>query len=367
MEASDTNNLNNDATSRESGTSTTELVLAFGLFVLMVGVGASCKINLLRKMFQSPKALRAAAVGVICQFVLMPVVAYLLTLVFKMEGYTALGVVLAGSMPGGSSSNVFVMWSQGILELSVFMTILSTLVSFGMTPLWLYIFSNVIDGVADTALAIDQIAITLGMLVVPLSIGVSLNCFACLKRVRHHIEQGLGVLAVIIFAAAIVILAVEYPDSLREYATWQVYVSAALFFPIAAVLSYAITTFLKFKPSIQRTVVVEVGLQNLALAFAIGERQPNISEAQQNQALPFPLLYAMFMYFWCAVLVPISRWQKRRNEVNGIVDIDPDFFLGDNDDGDGDDGENGDDKSLTLEGNDVSDIDNDMLPPKMPQ
>lgn len=310
----------------DEGTSTTQLVLALGLFLLMVGVGASCKIELLCKMFQSPKALKAAGVGVLCQFLLMPTVAYLLTKIFQIEPYASLGFFLAGSMPGGSSSNVFVMWSGGILELSVFMTILSTFVSFGMTPLLIWGFANSVDDVGESSLAIDQIAISMAMLVIPLSIGVSLNIFTCLKRVHHCIEKGLGILACIVFVAAIVVLATEYTDALRKYATWQVYVSAVVFFPIAAGLSYLITTCLKFKPRTVRTVLVEVGLQNLALAFAIGENQP-LSDEEFTKALPFPLLYAMFQYFWCAVLVPLSLWQKRRNEEQGIEDVDLDFFL----------------------------------------
>ncbi len=71
----------------------------------------------MKKMFKSPKALKAALCGVCCQFILMPVVAYALTLIFRIEGFTAYdGVVLAGCMPGGSSSNIYAMWGESILE-----------------------------------------------------------------------------------------------------------------------------------------------------------------------------------------------------------------------------------------------------------
>lgn len=351
--------MSKESESGDEGTSTTQVILALGLFLLMVGVGASCKLELLRNMLRSPKALKAAGVGVLCQFLLMPTVSYLLTVIFDIEPYASLGFYLAGSMPGGSSSNVFVMWSGGILELSVFMTILSTLLSFGMTPLWIYILSSSVDDVGETALAIDQIALNMTMLLVPLFIGVSLNFFACLKRVRHFIEKVVGLLAVVVFVAAIVVLAVDYTDALRLYATWQIYVSAAIFFPIAAGLSYLITTFLKFKPSVQRTVLVEVGLQNLAMGFAIGERQP-MSDVEFTKALPFPLLYAMFQYFWCAILVPLSLWQKRRNEEQGMEEVDPDFFLS----GEDDTGDHGEEEKKTTDAEEditESKFENDVL------
>ena len=294
---------------------------------------ASCKIDLMRKMVASPKAYQAAAIGVSCQFLLMPMVAYLLTLIFGIKGYSAAGVLLAGTMPGGSSSNIFAMWSQGVLELSVFMTISSTILSFGMTPLWLYIFSHAVEGIDASSFAFDQIGITFALLLVPLAIGVSLNFLSCMHKIRRYVEQFLNVFAVIIFVAAIVVLAVEYPHALKEYATWQIYVAAAIFFPIATGISYAITSCRCFqmKPSVQRTIIMEVGLQNLALAFAVGEASVS-TKTMLNQALPFPLLYAMFMYAWGALLIPVMRRQKRRNEENGVVDADPDFFVTPTDD-----------------------------------
>lgn len=320
----------------DDGLSVTEYVLAAGLFFLMVGVGVSCKLPLMRKMLASPKALKAAAVGVACQFVVMPLVAWSFTVVFRIQGYTALGFVVAGCMPGGSTSNVYTIWSKGILELSVFMTILSTLAAFAMTPLWIYVLGHAIEGIHPDNLPFGDIAVTFAFLVVPLSLGMSLNLLSCKETIHKWVEQALSVLAILFFGGAIVGVLVENPNSLKQYATWEVYVSAILYFPIATGIAYALVTCLKFQPAVKRTILIETGFQNLALAMTIGQKTVE-TQSQIDQALPFPVLYAVLMYVWAGILIPLFRWQAKRNQVEGIKDRDSDFIYEENDDGDSED------------------------------
>lgn len=310
------------------GMSVAQLVLAAGLFFLMVGVGASCKLPLMRQMVASPKALKAAAVGVACQFVVMPLVAWGFTLVFRIEGYTALGFVIAGCMPGGSSSNIYTIWSKGILELSVFMTILSTLAAFAMTPLWIYILGHAIEGINPDNLPFADIAITFAFLIVPLSLGMSLNLLSCKETIHKFVEQALSVLAIVFFGGAIVAVLVENPNALKHYATWEIYVSAVFYFPIATGIAYALVTCLRFQPAVKRTILMETGFQNLALAMTIGQKTVQ-TQNQIDQALPFPVLYAALMYVWAGLLIPFFRWQARRNEQEGIKDRDSDFIYDD--------------------------------------
>ena len=305
----------------DDGISTVQAVLAIGIFILMIGVGAMCERQLFRKIIQSPKAFKAATVGLCCQFGIMPLLCYLLTLIFNVKGYSALGFILVGCMPGGSSSNVYTMWSQGILELSVFMTLVSTIASFGLTPLWLYAYGKAIG--LESALAMDQIAISFALLVVPLIIGAAINC--CLPNSRKMVQKLLSIFSIFVFLAAIVLIGLEYPDALKS-ADYRIFVPAVFCFPISGAISYFITSALKFEPALKRTIVIEVGLQNLALGFAIGELTVK-KESQRNETVPFPLIYAMFMYFWALLLVPLFRYQHQSNEAAGIRDNDPDFFL----------------------------------------
>lgn len=73
---------------------------------------------------------------------------------------------------------------------------------------------------------------------------------------------------------------------------------------------------------------MEVGLQNLALGFALGQEMVKTT-SHRDQALPFPLVYAIFMYGWGVALIPILRCQRRKNIDNGVEDLDADFFIED--------------------------------------
>ena len=314
-----------------AGLGPSELVLVVGIFVVMVGVGASCDRTLLQKMMRSsPKARRAAGIGVACQFLIMPLLAFGLTVVFRVDNdYTALGFLLVGCMPGGNTSNVFSLWGHGVLELSVFMTVVSMLFSFGLTPLCLYVYSQAL-GLDASVLAFQEIGLAFALLLIPLLLGISLNCCTCTQVHKPRIEQALSLFAFGMFAVIIVLLVRDYADAL-EGADYRSYVPAVLIFPLSVGIAYAITTLLKLEPAIRRTIVFEVGFQNVAMGFAIGQAmisQPSL----RDQTVPFPLIYGTTQFAWAGLLIPLFRWQKRYNESHGRVDMDPHFFVASSDD-----------------------------------
>ena len=309
-----------------AGLGVSELILVAGIFLVLVGVGASCDPLLLQKMMRSPKALKAAAIGVMCQFVIMPLLAFGLTVVFRVSNdYTAFGFLLVGCMPGGNTSNVFCVWSQGILELSVFMTLSSMLCAFGLTPLCLWAYSRAL-GLDASVVAVPQIGMAFALLLVPLTLGVALNCLPWFQVPLHKqkFEKMLGIFAFFMFALILVLLVYDYAGAL-EGATWRSHVPAVLIFPLSVTIAYWITALLKLEPALRRTILLEVGFQNVAMGFAIGQATIP-TQALREDAVPFPLIYGITQFGWAGLLVPLCRYQKYYNETHGIVDMDPHFF-----------------------------------------
>ena len=328
-----------DEPADDSSLTANEIILGVGVFFLMVGIGASCDWPVLKMIaLENRTARKAALTGVGCQFLAMPVLSWALTRIFGVDksvndGYTALGFILVGCMPGGGPSNVLTMWCHGVLELSVFMTLASTFLAFAFTPFWLWLLTLYGLNMEESALAFDQIGITFASLVLPLSIGVGLACGA--KRIKDALYKPISILAILIFVVAVLTLALEYPDALT-IVDWRVIVPAALLCPLAGTISYSVTTFVvPFRPAVRRTIVLEVVLQNLPLALAIGERMIE-TKRDRTAALPFPLLYALFLYAWVGMLIPAFRYQKYYNDKHGRVDRDPTFLItpGNGDEGD---------------------------------
>ena len=85
------------------------------LGIVMFGMGMTLKLADFKVVFTKPKAV---ITGIIAQFVIMPVLAFLLTVVFQLPAELAVGVILVGSCPGGTSSNVMTYLAKGDVALS---------------------------------------------------------------------------------------------------------------------------------------------------------------------------------------------------------------------------------------------------------
>ncbi|MBO4786573.1 MAG: bile acid:sodium symporter family protein, partial [Prevotella sp.] len=101
------------------------------LGLIMFGMGLTLSAKDFHVVFSRPKDV---LMGCLAQFTIMPLMAWLLTKLFALPEELALGVILVGCCPGGTSSNVITYLAKGDLALSVGMTACSTLLAPLMTP-----------------------------------------------------------------------------------------------------------------------------------------------------------------------------------------------------------------------------------------
>ena len=106
----------------------------FMLGLVMFGMGLTMQPEAFAVVFRRPKDV---ILGSLCQFTIMPLLAVGLSFLFKLPPELAVGVILVGCCPGGTSSNVITYLSHGDLPLSVGLTSVSTLLSPLLTP-WLF-------------------------------------------------------------------------------------------------------------------------------------------------------------------------------------------------------------------------------------
>ena len=105
------------------------------LGVIMFGMGTTLNLRDFALVLKRPVDV---FVGVCAQYLIMPSLAFLLAMAFNLDPALTAGVVLVGTCPGGTSSNVITFMSKGDLALSVTMTSVSTLLSPILTPLITY-------------------------------------------------------------------------------------------------------------------------------------------------------------------------------------------------------------------------------------
>src|SRR5699024_3860749 len=96
------------------------------LGIVMLGMGMTLTVADFSEIIKHPKAV---VLGVVAQFVIMPLLAFGLSMLFSLPPAIAVGVILVGSCPGGTASNVMTYLAKGNVALSVACTSVSTLLA----------------------------------------------------------------------------------------------------------------------------------------------------------------------------------------------------------------------------------------------
>ncbi|XP_078724380.1 hepatic sodium/bile acid cotransporter isoform X2 [Lampetra fluviatilis] len=141
------------------------------LVVTMVSLGCTMEIEHIGAHIRKP---RGIIIAVLAQFGIMPVTAFALAKVFRLNPVEAVTVLICGCCPGGNLSNVFALALDGDMNLSILMTTCSTVLALGMMPLLLWAYSH---GLSDTRFVIPyaKISIALALILLPCAVGIFIN------------------------------------------------------------------------------------------------------------------------------------------------------------------------------------------------
>ncbi|XP_041464096.1 solute carrier family 10 member 6-like [Lytechinus variegatus] len=180
------------------------LILVF----LMIAMGCTIEFKDLKETFRHPAGF---FVGMLCQFVLMPLIAFCLGLAFKLETGGALSALILACCPGGTLSNLFTYWVDGDVCLSVCMTSVSTAVAIGMMPLNLFIYTRVWTG-DQVVIPYVDIVTTLVSILIPVAFGVFLRWWK--KEWTKYITNFGVVLAFLLIIVAWVLFFMLNPGSI---------------------------------------------------------------------------------------------------------------------------------------------------------
>ena len=273
-----------------------EQALLVGLvFVIMFGLGAGLTPRDFKLALRRPYGL---IIGFVTQFGIMPLLAYVLvvTVLFQLPreyaAPVALGALLMGCVPAGTTSNIFTYFSKGNLALSVIMTTNSTLWAILMTPLVLAFYGSLIfTESSDLQIPIVNIVVTLATLLIPVVAGMILRRYSANVGAVMELLGGFFGLFFIVF-----LMATWVPRNwaLLTSTPWQTYTVAIGLGLFGIAIAYAIARAIRMHPSNARTIGLETGIQNGPLAIAIVlltfSGNPDI-----GLILIVPALYSLFI------------------------------------------------------------------------
>lgn len=260
------------------GTSIDQLQLAFdpaGLAVLnailglvMFGVALDMRPSDLGALVRAP---RAAAVGLVSQFLLLPALGFVLAGVVAPTPSMALGMMLVAACPGGNISNFLTSLAGGRVGLSVGMTAVSTLAAVVATPLNLAFWGRLSPATAPlvTRFSLDplDLAGTLALLLVlPVTVGMAVN--AWLPRVAGALRRPFKVGSLLFFAAFVLIAFAKNLDAF-VVAIRLVFLPVLLLNGAALGLGYGAARLVGLPEPDRRAIAIEVGIQNSGLGLVI--------------------------------------------------------------------------------------------------
>lgn len=240
------------------------------LMIVMFGMGLTLKIEDFMSVFRRP---RDILLGCAAQFTIMPLLAFALGKIFGLEAGLLAGVVLVGTCPGGTASNVITFLSKGDVALSVGMTSVNTLLAPFLTPLitWLLLRTTVTVDVAAMFLSIIKVVI------VPIVLGLVIN--RLLGVYVEKVKDALPLVSVTAITLIVASVVSHNSDRIRETGA-VVFVVVILHNVLGYLAGYLLGTALKLPLAKTKALSIEVGMQNSGLATSLAATAfPNLAMA----------------------------------------------------------------------------------------
>jgi bile acid transporter len=272
-----------------------QTLLRIFILIIMFGLGAGLTPKDFALALRRPWGL---FIGWITQFGIMPLTSYLLIVSVLLPFsdtddilLVALGALIMGSVPAGTTSNLFTYFSKGNLALSVTMTVNSTLWAFLMTPTALFVYSNFLGLDESLSIEFGELAIVIVGLIIPVALGMLIRKFS--SNIGAVLEL-VGSVVGLLFIPFLIAIWVPRNWELLLTTQWPTYVVAIGMGLTGITVAYYISKLLRLHPMNARTIALETGINNGPLAIAVIVAV-YIDNPGLDQILLVPALYSVFI------------------------------------------------------------------------
>ena len=274
------------------------VLLPLALALIMISLGLSLTPADFRRVFKFPKGV---GIGLVNLLVISPLLAFIVAELYSLEAGLAVGLVLLGASPGGTTANMLTHLARGRVALSITMTAVSSVAAVVTVPLFL---SLAIDRFgADLAVDVNMLGVVARVFVitlVPLAIGMAIRA-----RAPHWVErhgEAMKRAALVAFVLVVVgAVATEWELVTDNFA--EVALAALTLNVLAMAISFSIARAARLDDPSATAIAMELGVHNGTLAIAVG--------ASISTVLTIPAaVYSAFMFITAGLF---ARILYRRN------------------------------------------------------
>jgi BASS family bile acid:Na+ symporter len=250
------------------------------LQLIMFGMGTELSLKDFANVVRMPKGI---IVGVVCHYVIMPMVGFAIANLFHFSPAIAAGIILVGCCPSGLASNVMCYLAKGNLALSVSVTTISTMVAPFLTPLLMRLLGGSFVEIDFWGMVWDITKIV----IIPVTAGLAFHYlihgkFKWLDKAMPLLSMvGIGIILTIITAAG--------RDNLLKVGALLV-VATLLHNILGYFMGYWSARLLRFHERDCRTIALEVGMQNAGLASGLALDMGKLATAGLAPAIFGPVM-----------------------------------------------------------------------------
>jgi len=242
--------------------------LNIALAIIMFGIALDIHVDDFKRLLKDPKIV---FVGLLSQFILLPLVTFLLVLIFKPHPSIALGMILVGACPGGNVSNFFSKIAKANVALSVSMTAFATLLSVIMTPLNFELYGSLYAPTRQLLKTISLDPFELARLVslilgIPLILGMVIGHY--FPKIAHKVAVILKPMSMLFFIILIILAFHQNWDLFLKHihlVFWLVLAHNL----IAYILGFQTAKLFKLNFLNRKTISIETGIQNSGLGLLL--------------------------------------------------------------------------------------------------
>jgi BASS family bile acid:Na+ symporter len=287
--------------------------IMIGLGIIMFGMGMTLSISQVRDALLNPGAI---AIGVAFQFLLMPLIAFLLVISLGLDPLVGLGVILLGCCPGGTASNVMAFLAEADVPLSIAITLAGTLLAPLLTP-WLFWFygENLLGLYLGESIDVPVLMLAKAtvIVVVPVLVGLGLKVSLDLGNVMELVNNLLRLVSIAIIALVVAYIVSTVDFALLSHQVAFIALPVIFHNGLGLITGYGAARSIGLTTDSVRTMTLEVGMQNSGLAMALaGLLKDNLIELSQYTSVDLALLSipAVLFSVWHNVTGPLlaSRW-----------------------------------------------------------
>jgi len=238
------------------------------LLLVMFGVALDIRVSDFTNLLKTPKVV---IVGIISQFVLIPLVTFLLIIIIKPHPSIALGMIMVAACPGGNISNFMTKLANGNIALSVSLTAFASVAALIMTPLNFAIWGSFYEPTAAIlkTVEVDPLEVAkfvLLILGIPLVMGMIIQNYY--PKTATRLSNVLKPVSILIFLTFIIVAFYNNLDVFMEHIHYVLLI-VLLHNTVLFITGFYFAKINSLSYLDQKTLTIETGIQNSGLGLLL--------------------------------------------------------------------------------------------------